>query len=468
MLRRERALVAAAEIGRRIGPSRVLTDEELVASYAGDESEVPPVIPAAVVRAETSDDVVATLEVASQHEVPVTPRGAGTGKSGGAIPDHGGLVLATQRIARLKQIDRANRIAIVEPGMITGELHAAVEAEGLFYPPDPNSLESCALGGNVAENAGGPRAFKYGVTREYVLGLEAVLMGGQRLSVGRRTVKGVTGYDLTALFVGSEGTLAVFTELWLRLVPRPPRTATALALFSDAAAAGRAVAAIVAAGLTPSVLELLDEESLAAIRARGAVPVPARATALLLIEVDGEAELVELELERAAEACEAAGAVEVLVAQEASQRRALWAARRELSRSLKAAHLHKIAEDIVVPRTAVPEMIARTREIGRAHGLVVATYGHAGDGNLHSNFLWDDPSLSPEVERAVEELMRLAVEMGGTLSGEHGIGLQKAPFLAYEQSPQLIDLQRQVKAVFDPKGLLNPGKIFGRSGHGAC
>ena len=465
---RERALRAAQEIGARIGPSKVLADAEMVAPFAGDESDMPAVMPSAVVRADGPDDVVATLEIAARLGVPVSPRGAGTGKTGGAIPDHGGLVLATQRMARLKEIDRKNRLAIVEPGMITGELHAAVEAEGLFYPPDPNSLESCAIGGNVAENAGGPRAFKYGVTRDYVLGLECVLMGGQRLSVGRRTIKGVTGYDLTALLVGSEGTLAVFTELWLRLVPRPAETRTALVIFADPAAAGRGVAALVEAGLTPSVMELLDDACLAVIRARGTVPVPEHANALLLIEVDGEASSLEGELERVGDACTRAGALDVLVARSGADRRALWAARRDLSNSLRASHRFKISEDIVVPRTAVAAMIARTREIGAAHGLQVATYGHAGDGNLHSNFLWDDESQRPAVDAAVEDLFRLTVSLGGTLSGEHGIGLQKAPYLPLEQSAELIDVQRRIKAVFDPKDLLNPGKIFPRAAHGAC
>jgi glycolate oxidase len=465
---RERALRAASEIGARIGPSQVLTDDEMVVPFAGDESEMPPVMPSGVVRARNADDVAAALEVAARLEVPVSPRGAGTGKTGGAIPDHGGLVLATAGMARLKDIDRKNRIAVVEPGVITGELHAAVEAEGLFYPPDPNSLAACAIGGNVAENAGGPRAFKYGVTREYVLGLECVLMGGQRLTVGRRTVKGVTGYDVTALLVGSEGTLGVFTELWLKLLPKPVETMTALAIFSDAAAAGRGVAAIIAAGLTPSVLELLDETCLDVIRAAGAVPVPAHANALLLLEVDGEGQAVPRALERVGEACVQAGALDVLVARSGSDRRTLWAARRELSSSLRRSHRHKISEDIVVPRTAVSETIARTREIGAAGGLVVATYGHAGDGNLHSNFLWDDASQQPQVDAAVEQLFRLTMKMGGTLTGEHGIGSQKAPYLHLEQSAELIDLQRRIKGVFDPKGLLNPGKIFPKTGHGAC
>lgn len=468
MIDRDRALEAASEIGVRIGASQILTDEDMMVPFAGDESEMPAVMPTAVVRARTADDVAAALEIAARLDVPVSPRGAGTGKTGGAIPDHQGLVLATGPMARLKDIDRKNRIAIVEPGLITGELHAAVEAEGLFYPPDPNSLSSCAIGGNVAENAGGPRAFKYGVTREYVLGLECVLMGGQKLTVGRRTVKGVTGYDMTALLCGSEGTLAVFTELWLKLLPKPIETMTALAIFSDAAAAGRGVAAIVAAGLTPSVLELLDDTCLDVIRKVGTVPVPQNANALLLLEVDGEGEAVSRDLERVGEACVEAGALDVLVAQSGSDRRTLWAARRELSATLKRSHKHKISEDIVVPRTAVSETIARTREIGAAEGLVVATYGHAGDGNLHSNFLWDDDSQQPQVDAAVEQLFELTMKMGGTLTGEHGIGTQKAPYLHLEQSPELIELQRRIKGVFDPKGLLNPGKIFPRTGHGAC
>ena len=279
---------AKLELERRLGPSKVLTGVEACATYANDDSDVEGRPPDAVVLAATASDVAIALAVAEACDVPITPRAGGTGRTGGAVPMAGGIVLATHGLARLKEIDRANLVAVVEPGVITGELHAAVEREGLFYAPDPNSLESCMLGGNIAENAGGPRAFKYGVTRDWVLGLEVVLIGGRLLRTGRRTAKGVTGYDVTALLVGSEGTLGVFTEATLRLVPKPPAIATALALFSDVRAAAEAVSAIVAAGVVPRCLELLDSATLDAVRAAG-VSVDARAGAMLLVEVDGEA-----------------------------------------------------------------------------------------------------------------------------------------------------------------------------------
>jgi glycolate oxidase len=457
---------AKLELERRLGPSKVLTGLEACATYANDDSDVEGRPPEAVVLAATASDVAIALAVAEACDVPITPRAGGTGRTGGAVPMAGGIVLATHGLARLKEIDRANLVAVVEPGVITGELHAAVEREGLFYAPDPNSLESCMLGGNIAENAGGPRAFKYGVTRDWVLGLEVVLIGGRLLRTGRRTAKGVTGYDVTALLVGSEGTLGVFTEATLRLVPKPPAIATALALFSDVRAAAEAVSAIVAAGVVPRCLELLDSATLDAVRAAG-VSVDARAGAMLLIEVDGEA--AESTLLRVGEIASAApGNVDVLVAQDAGQRDRLWAARRMLSKATRRLARHKLSEDVVVPRTRVAELLARAEAIGIATGVRQLAYGHAGDGNLHVNFLWNDDAERPQVERAIEMLMRTTIELGGTLSGEHGIGVSKAPYLGIEQSEDLIALQRDIKRVFDPKGLLNPGKIFPSGGHKAC
>ena len=457
---------ARIELERRLGPSKVLTSPEACATYATDDSDVPGRTPDAVVVAASAQDVAVTLEVAERFEVPVTPRAGGTGRTGGAIPVDGGIVLATHGLAKIKEIDRANLVAVVEPGVITGVLHAAVEAEGLFYAPDPNSLESCMIGGNLAENAGGPRVFKYGATRDWVLGLEACLMGGRVVRTGKRTVKGVTGYDVTSLLVGSEGTLAVFTEATLRLVPKPAAIATALALFSDVRGAARAVSAIVAAGVVPRCLEMLDSATLGAVRAAG-VAIDPRAGAMLLIEVDGESsESSLMRVGEVATSCE--GCFDVVVAQDAAQRDRLWAARRMLSRAIRKLSRHKLSEDIVVPRTRISDLLDRTDDIGRKTGVRNLAYGHAGDGNLHVNFLWDDDSERPAVERAIGLLMQATVEMGGTLSGEHGIGVSKAQYLPLEQSEGLIALQRDVKRAFDPKGLLNPGKIFPSGGHRAC
>ncbi len=469
LVRPSKSAVGRAQIllERALGPSKVMTAPAQCEPYASDDSDISGPIPDAVVLAENADDIARTLQIAAEAEVPVTPRLAGSGRTGGAVPIAGGIVLVTLGMAKIKEIDRAERLAVVEPGLVTGELHEAVEREGLFYPPDPNSLKMCAIGGNVAENAGGPRAFKYGVTRDYVLGLEAVLMGGTKLRTGKRTVKGVTGYDVTALLTGSEGTLAVFSEVTLRLVSKPPEVATLLALFADVRSAALAVSAIVAQGLVPRCIELLDSGTLAAVRARG-VSIDERAGALLLIEVDGDVHASEEGALRIGETCTDHKAIDVLVAQDASQRSRLWAARREMSPAVRALSKHKISEDVVVPRQRIADLLDQVARNSETTGIRTLTYGHAGDGNLHVNFLWDDPEEAHKVERSIEQLFRGVVAMGGTLSGEHGIGLAKAPYLGLEQSDALIDLQKRLKSAFDPKGLLNPGKIFPTLGHRAC
>jgi glycolate oxidase len=456
-------------LDRALGGSKVRVGEEACAPYTNDESMLEGRTPDVVVIAENAADIATTLELAHRFDVPVTPRAAGSGRTGGAMCVAGGIVLATHGLAQVKEINREDMLAVVEPGVITGQFHAMCEAEGLFYPPDPNSLDYCMLGGNVAENAGGPRAFKYGVTREYVLGLEVVMMGGQTLRTGRRTVKGVTGYDVTSLLVGSEGTLGVFTEITLRLVPNPPAIATVLALFHDVHGAGVAVSRIIAAKLIPRCLELLDRATLDAVRKE--LPIDPRAGAMLLIEVDGEGNALDEQLERLGEVVTSVeGVVDVVAAQDASQRARLWAARKALSLATRKLAKYKLSEDVVVPRSKVPELLTRVDRIGESTRVRHLTYGHAGDGNLHVNFLWDDDEELPRVEEATLRLMRETVALGGTLSGEHGIGVTKAPFLPLEQSSGLIELQKSLKRVFDPKELLNPGKIFPAVGlgHRSC
>ncbi len=456
---------ARRALERALGPSKVLTDPDACAAYAGDESEAERRTPDAVVLASTPDDILKALKVARDAEVYITPRAGGTGRTGGAVPVAGGIVLSVLGMNQIKEIDVREGIAVVEPGVILGDLHAAVEREGLFYPPDPNSLSGCALGGNVAENAGGPRAFKYGVTRRYVLGLEAFLIGGQRLSVGTRTHKGVTGYDVTGLLVGSEGTLAVFGDITLKLVARPESVMTLLVLFDSAERSAEAVTRITASNLVPRCIELLDDKTLQVMRDAGN-PIDPRASAMLLMEVDGTAAECERQAGRIADACEAA--LSVLVAQDPAQREKLWAARREMSHAVRKRARFKLSEDVVVPRQQVPELLRRVRVSSDALGVQTLTYGHAGDGNLHVNFLWNEPDELPAVDRAIEQLFRDVVHLRGTLSGEHGIGVLKAPYLHLEQSSELIALQQELKAVFDPKGLLNPGKIFPGPPHRAC
>jgi glycolate oxidase len=454
-------------LSRALGPSKVLTDPEACERFASDDSDAGGRTPDAVALAETPEDILKTLAVGREMGVPVTPRGAGTGRTGGATPVAGGIVLSVLGMRSIKHIDRRERIAVVEPGVVLADLHAAVEAEGLFYPPDPNSLASCALGGNLAENAGGPRAFKYGVTRDYVLGVEAFLMGGQRLFCGKRTVKGVTGYDVTSLLVGSEGTLAVFGEATLRLVPNPPCVTTLLGLFSSSAHAMRGVTEILAAGVTPRCIEFLDDGTLAALRAAGNA-ISNVAHALLILEVDGDAHACEVEAERIAGALADVSALDLVVARDGAQRDKLWSARREMSHAVRRMTRKKLSEDVVVPRRQLTELLDRVARESERSGVRTLAYGHAGDGNLHVNFLWNDDDERPRVEASIEQLFRDVVALGGTLSGEHVIGILKAPYLPLEQSNDLISLQRDLKRAFDPEGLLNPGKIFPGGAHRAC
>jgi glycolate oxidase len=456
------------ELVRALGDSKVLVGEDKLFAYAGDESEQEPVLPDAVVLASRPEDVARTLRIATELGAPVTPRAAGSGKSGGAVPVCGGVSLCTLGMNTIEEIDAREQIAVVGPGLVLAELHAAVEREGLFYPPDPNSFKMCAIGGNVAENAGGPRAFKYGATRDYVLGLEVVAADGTAMTVGRRTKKGVTGYDLTALLVGSEGTLAVTTRATLRLVRRPEQVHTLLGLFRDVNACVRAVTDIVAAGLVPRCLELCDETCVRGIRSEG-VPLDERAGALLIAEVDGDASACDRQMQEVGERAMDAGAVEVLVAQDTAQRDRLWEARRQLSHVVRRMARCKIAEDVVVPRRELPALFDEVRRIGESSGGVrTLGYGHAGDGNVHVNFLWDDPADEAHVEAGLDRLFRKVVALGGTLTGEHGIGTSKSEFLPLEQAPAVIALQERIKHAFDPKGILNPGKIFPRRGHGSC
>jgi glycolate oxidase len=362
---------------------------------------------------------------------------------------------------RIVEIRPEDLTARVQPGIITGVFQAEVEKHGLFYPPDPNSADLCSMGGNVAENAGGPRALKYGVTREYILGLEVVLPTGEIIRTGRQTIKGVAGYDLTALLVGSEGTLGVVTEITVKLLPRPRHVSTALVMFRTVEDAARAISRVLASGVIPRCLELLDDVSLQACAKGAPFQFPPDAGAAVLLEVDGnDEEAVFAEIVRVAELVQADAAGEVIVAQNESQRRDIWESRKYLSVNLKKLHPLKLSEDIAVPRSRIPEMVRKTREIGARHGFLVATYGHAGDGNLHANVLFDREEERPRVEEAVGELLRAAVDMGGTITGEHGVGLAKRDYLEYEQGREMVALQRRLKAVFDPLGILNPGKIF--------
>lgn len=438
----------------------LVDDEASRAAYGHDESDAGDFWPEVVARPRCTAEVQAILRAANAHGVPVTPVGARTGKSGGALPVHGGVAMSLERLDRILEVRPADLTATVQPGVILETLQRAVEEVGLFYPPDPNSAALCTIGGTVAENAGGPRALKYGVTRDYVLGLEWVLPTGEVLRVGRRTVKGVAGYDLVGLFVGSEGTLGVATEITLKLLPRPPAVMTALCAFPSVTQAAEAVSRVLAAGVLPRCLELLDDVALSAVRGQG-FDFPAGCGACLIVEVDGSSqEAVLAELQRVSELALAQGAQETLVAMHRDQRERLWGARRLVSPGLRALQRFKVSEDIVVPRSRIAEAIGRFKQVGQDLGLTVATYGHAGDGNLHTNVLFSGPHERPRVDRAIEGILRIALELGGTITGEHGVGLSKREFLSLEQSPAVIDLQQRLKVLLDPQVVLNPGKIF--------
>jgi glycolate oxidase len=438
----------------------VLPAGDRAEAYAHDESGLPHSPPQAVVLARSTEDVQAVLRYAREKRLPVVPRGAGSGKSGGAIPGRGAIVLSLEKMDRILEISHADMVAVVEPGVVLEKLQQAVEAENLFYPPDPNSQQWCTLGGNLAHNAGGPRALKYGVTRDWVLGVSAVLPSGELIRAGHRSWKGVAGYDLTQLLIGSEGTLAVITQATLKLIPLPRRVETLLALFPDEDAAAAAVQALFGAGLLPRACELFDGPSMRAVGPRAPFKFPDGVGGALIVEFDGHGEGVSEELARAGELCTEARAIEVLAAQDAAQRRKLWETRRMTSVALKDIRPHKISEDVAVPRGKLVELIRAVRAIGRRHGIETACYGHAGDGNLHVNLLFASVEEQARAHGAVGEVIDATLALGGTITGEHGVGLAKREYLAREQSQELIALQRRMKLAFDPDGLLNPGKIF--------
>jgi glycolate oxidase len=387
-----------------------------------------------------------------------------SGLAAGVVPCDGGLLLNLTRINRILEIDRENMTATAQAGVITANLAAAVEAEGLFYPPDPASIRQSTLGGNVACNAGGPRCLKYGVTGDYVMALEAVLADGRVLRTGNKCIKNVTGYDLVHLLVGSEGTLAVVTEVTVKLVPKPQAKRTALAIYEDISQASAAVNDILLSGVLPSTLEIVDETAIHCVEEYMNLGLDCTADAMLLVETDGAPEIAEAEIQRVAQVCQVAGAREIQVAHDSAESDELWRARRSISPSLGRVRPNKLGEDIVVPRSAIPSMVARIKRISHQHNLPIVIFGHAGDGNLHPNILFDkrDPEESERVEAAVGDLFEAAVELGGTLSGEHGIGTLKRPYLEMALGTLAVEVMRGIKNALDPQGILNPGKVLPR------
>jgi glycolate oxidase len=445
------------------GDAYVRVDEDARASYGVDALKRGHPADAVVLPANATE-IAAIVRACVAHRVPFVPRGAGTGYTGGAVPIQGGVVVSLERMNRILEIDEENLVAVVEPNVITGDLQQAVEQVGLFYPPDPASLRTSVIGGNVAECAGGPRAFKYGTTKRYVLGLEAVLPTGEIVETGGKAVKNVVGYDLTQLLVGSEGTLAIITKVILRLIPRPPVQATLRASFATVEAAAAAVNEIIRRRVVPAALELIDGESLEAVAQNLGTRslAPEGTAAILLLEVDGTPGAVREEADRVEEACRAAGALELLRARDETERNELWRVRRELSLSLKKVAPLKFNHDVVVPKARIPDLFALVERIRRTYSLRIPLFGHAGDGNIHVNIMVspDDASEVSRAHEAEKVLFQGVVALEGSISGEHGIGFAKAPFLPLELSADEIALMKRVKQAFDPHNLLNPGKIF--------
>ena len=441
-------------------PGKTSTSPEDILCYGFDASglEAPP---SAVVWPHDVLDVIKVITYAYANGVPVIPRGAGTGMTGGAVPSQGAIILSMEKMNRIIEIDEENLTALVEPGVLNGKLQRELQRRKLFYPPDPASMNFCTIGGNVAENAGGARAVKYGVTKDYVMGLEAVLPDGRLIKTGVKTAKGVVGYDLTGLLVGSEGTLAVITKIRLKVLPLPQEVITLMVFFKELEKSGVAVTQIITAGIIPRTLEFLDRETIMAIENYKPIGLPGDIDAMLLIELDGHPSVITRDAEKISEICGHLDG-EVTMAENEAAREKLWEARRAVSPALFHISPTKINEDIVVPRNRLPEMLRILRGLSESTGIRIVNFGHAGDGNIHVNLMVDRNNRE-EYEKArklVGDIFRATLELGGTISGEHGVGLTKKEYITMEIQPDELELMKKIKAVFDPKNILNPGKIF--------
>ena len=447
---------------KALGKDKVKTSlvERKLYSYDATPIPVERSVPRAVIFPETKEDVRRIVEICYEENVPMFPRGAGSGLTGGAVPtEEKGVVISFERMTRF-EVDVDNATAVVEPGVITYEFQNYVEKLGLFYPPDPSSYKYSTIGGNIAENAGGPRCLKYGVTREYVLGITAVIKEGKVLRTGNPILKDVAGYDLTKFFVGSEGTLGLLTEAILKLIPKPQARATALAVFDDLRKVGEAVTRIMTSGVFPSALEFMDREAIRAVEDYKPVGLPREAEALLLIEVDGTETSVREQIGQVKDLLEGMN-VKVDVSENEAEAERIWTARKNLGPALGNLRSGKINEDIVFPRTYLSEALPELREIAKKYDLLMAVFGHIGDGNLHVNLLYDKRNREEEerAERAVDEVFELALRYQGSITGEHGVGLTKKKFLKWQFGEEGYELLKGIKILFDPKNLFNPGKV---------
>lgn len=444
-----------------VGAANVLTatTDRITHSYdATQERHLPDV----VVYAASTDEVSKVMELASRYRIPVLPRGAGSGFTGGTLPVMGGIVLVLTRMDKVLRIDTENLVAVLEPGVVTAEFQRQVERLGLFYPPDPASKEFSTMGGNVAECAGGPRCVKYGVTKDYILGLEVVMASGEVIHTGGETLKNVVGYDLTKLFVGSEGTLGIVTRITVKLLPRPEGKKTLLVQFATIDGAARSVSDIIGAKIVPTTLEFMDAATIGCIRAVSPVPVEEQCRAILIIEVDGEIDQLARQAEKVLSVIASNGVLATRIAETDEESEQIWQVRRIVSPSLKKVNPDKFNEDIVVPRSRVPDMIHRLEGLSEEYGVPIVNFGHAGDGNIHVNVMVDlrEEGMAEKVEVVMAKIFAAAVEFGGVISGEHGIGTSKMPYLAMGYDAATLDYMRRIKKAWDPHNILNPGKIF--------
>jgi glycolate oxidase len=453
-----------------VGEQHVCTSYEDLYCYTYDSSSVEVDLkkdfPGVVVFPASAEEISAILKLANREKIPVIPRGAGSNVSGGSVSVGDCIVMVLQRLNRILEIDTKNLVAVVEAGVITAQLQQEVEKLGLFYPPDPASLAYSTMGGNVAECAGGPRGVKYGVTRDYVLGLEVVLPTGEIINTGGRTMKNVTGYNMTQLFTGCEGTLGVITKITVKLLPLPEGKKTMMAVFSEIEQASEAVSEIIAGGIIPTTLELMDNLFIRNVEEYAHVGLPVDADALLLIEVDGDKEALDRQIGRIEEVCRSKGAVQLRVAGDEKEAAELWKARRASFAAVSRVRPTIIGEDATVPRSAIPEMVRRIREIAAKYRITIGILGHAGDGNLHATILTDerDREEMARVEKAVDEIFMATLELQGTLSGEHGIGRAKSKFIELQLGKEGLEVQRRIKQALDPNNILNPGVMFGEAG----
>ena len=446
-------------IKEAVGADAVIQDPENLTEFGKDATE-DSCTPDLVVVATSARQIQALLRLANRHGFPVTPRGLGTGLAGGSVPLFGGVLLSLAKMNHILAIEQDNLITVVEPGVITLGLQNAVKEKGLFYPPDPASLDTCSIGGNAATNAGGPSCVKYGTTRDYVLGIEAVLPSGEIIEAGVRTRKGVVGYDLRHLLLGSEGTLGVITKLILKLIPLPQAITTMVAFFPELTSAMEAVTAMLIRGHVPCAAEFLDDRCLEITKDMLPFEEAQTAKAMLIIETDGVQDIIERQSEAIGEICMACGATDVIMAPDSLKRARIWEIRRAVSLRIEERFPLFLHEDVVVPIGKIAELVGGLRELEGMYGMNVYSYGHAGDGNIHVNITAEDRKNMARIEEGIRDLLRRVLSMGGTISGEHGIGIAKRRFLPMELSPESIRIQKAIKEIFDPLQILNPGKIF--------